>query len=139
MRHRKKTVKLGRMSSHRKAMLNNMAASVINHKRIQTTLPKARAVVPLIDKLITWGKRGTLHDRRLAYTILKDRTLVGKLFTEVAPEMAERNGGYTRIAKAGMRAGDNAPLAILELMGVELAQAEEKKEKKKAKKEKKQT
>ena len=125
------------MTSHRKAMLNNMVASVINHKRIQTTLPKARAVVPLLDKLITWGKRGTLHDRRLAYAVLKDRTLVGKLFTEVAPELSERSGGYARIAKTGMRAGDNAQMAILELIGLEPAPVEEKKQKKKDKKEKK--
>lgn len=133
MRHRNKTIKLGRMSSHRKAMLNNMAASLIICKKIQTTEPKAQAVVPLIDKLITWAKRGSLHDRRLAFSVLKDRTLVGKLFSEVAPVMADRAGGYTRIYKTGFRPGDCAPMAIIELIGTEVEAVAEKKPKKKKK------
>lgn len=133
MRHKKRTVKLGRMSSHRKAMLSNMAASVVLHKKVQTTLPKARAVVPVVDKLIRWSKRGTLHDRRLAFSILKDRDLVGKLFTEIAPEMASRNGGYSRITKTGYRKGDNAPLAIVEIVGFESTIEVEPKSKKKKK------
>lgn len=136
MRHKVKTVKLGRMSSHRKAMLSTTAKNIILHKRIQTTVPKAHAVVPVIERLVTWAKGGTLHERRKAYRILKDRPLVGKLFNEVAPVMAGKTGGYTRIIKTGHRKGDGASMAILELLGFE-KQAEDasklKKEKKKTK------
>lgn len=133
MKHRKKIVKLGRMSSHRKSMLSNMASSLILHKRIHTTVPKANAVVPLVDKLVTWAKKGSLKDRRLAYRVLKDRSLVGKLFTEIAPLMNSRNGGYTRVIKAGVRAGDSAPMAVLELVGLETKEASSKVKKTKKK------
>lgn len=135
MRHRMKIVKLGRMSSHRKAMFSNMAASIIVHKKIHTTLPKAKAIEPVVARLITWAKEGTIHARRLAFRILKSRDLVKLLFTEIGPMMAGRKGGYTRILKAGTRAGDGAPMAILELVGQELVEPkEEKKDKKKEKK-----
>lgn len=135
MKHRKKIVKLGRMSSHRNAMFSNMAGSFFTHKKIHTTLPKARGVESLIERLITWGKEGTIHARRLAFSILKSRTLVKILFTEIAPKMANRRGGYTRILKAGVRAGDGAPMAILELVGQEAVESkEETKGKKKEKK-----
>lgn len=133
MRHRKKIVKLGRMSSHRKAMLSNMAASLILHKKIYTTLPKAKAVVPLVDRLITWAKAGSLHARRLAFGILRDRTLVKRLFTEIASSMVNHNGGYTRIIKAGNRPGDGAPMAFLELVE-EVPQEQIKEKPKKVKK-----
>lgn len=135
MRHRKRIVKLGRMSSHRKSMLSNMASSLISHKKIHTTVSKAHAVTPLVDKLITWSRKGTLKDRRLAYRILKDRTLVGKLFTEIAPVMKDRNGGYTRILRTGIRKGDSAPMAILELVGLEEVEKTPAKTKKSKKKE----
>lgn len=135
MRHRKKIIKLGRMSSHRKAMLSNMAGSLLLYKRIHTTFPKAKAVVPLVDRLITRAKEGSLHSRRIAFRILKDQSLVNRLFTEIGPAMANRSGGYTRIIKAGTRPGDGAPMALLEL--VEGVVTEEPKEKGKKKKEKK--
>jgi len=138
MKHRKKVLKLGRMSSHRFAMLYNMAGSLIVHKKIHTTVPKAKAVVPTVSKLITWAKEGTLHARRLAFSILKDKDIVKILFDEVAKTMANRPGGYTRIIKAGFRPGDGAPMAILELVGFENVVAEQpktKEEKKKIKEE----
>ena len=134
MKHRKKVVKLGRMSSHRHSMLYNMASSLIISKKIHTTLAKAHAVTPVVDKLITWAKGGSLKERRLAFRYLKDRTLVGKLFTEVAPMMNDRNGGYTRILKSGIRKGDGALMAIIELVGSETVEtpAKSKKVKKKS-------
>lgn len=134
MRHRKKVIKLGRMSSHRNAMLSNMAGSIIVHKKIYTTLPKANAVAPLIDNLVTWAKEGSLHAHRLAFRILKDRNLVKTLFTEVAPALTGHTGGYTRVIRAGNRTGDGAPMAIIELVGHE--PKEEKPEKGGKKKEK---
>lgn len=122
------------MSSHRKAMLCNMASSLLVHKRIHTTFPKAKAVVPLVDKLITWSKKGTIHARRLSFSILRNRLLVKKLFTEIAPTMTNRSGGYTRIIKAGVRAGDGAPMALIELTAEEAVEEKEPKKKKKAKK-----
>lgn len=127
MRHRKKIVKLGRMSSHRKAMLSNMAASLLTHKKIHTTFSKAKAVVPLIDKLITWARKGSLHYRRLSFSVLRDSSLVNKLFDEIAPTMTDHNGGYTRIIKAGTRRGDGSLMALIEL--VSKAVEEEKREK----------
>jgi len=137
MRHRKRVVKLGRTSDHRKFMLSNMAASLIVHKRIQTTLAKAHAVVPVVNKLITWAKDGSLQAHRLAYKILRDRDIVGMLFKELPPAMGERNGGYTRILKAGIRKGDSALMVVLELVGMEPVEDLEKKKKKKNKKEQK--
>lgn len=135
MKHRKRIVKLGRMSSHRNAMFSNMAGSIIQYKKIHTTLPKANAISPFIEKLITWAKEGSIHSRRLALSILKDRSLVKTLFTEIAPIMKDRRGGYSRIIKAGVRTGDGAPMAIIELVGLEAVEKkEEKKEKKKERK-----
>jgi large subunit ribosomal protein L17 len=114
MRHRVKSVKLGRTSQHRDAMLSNMVGSLILHNRIKTTLAKAKAVRPVAEKIITLGKKGTLHHRRLAMAQLGDPTVVKKLFTEVAPRFKEREGGYTRILKLGPRRSDAAPMALIE-------------------------
>lgn len=114
MRHRVKTVKLGRTSQHRDAMLANMVGSLIHHNRITTTLAKAKAVRPLAEKIVTLGKKGTLHHRRLALAKLGDRAAVKKLFAEIAPRFQERKGGYTRILKLGPRRSDAAPMALIE-------------------------
>ena len=124
------------MTSHRKAMLNNMAGSVLQYKKIHTTSAKAKAVVPLIDRLIGWAKKDTIHYRRLAFSVLKDRSLVRKLFTEITPSLKSRNSGYTRIIRSGVRHGDGAALVLLQLVGQEDA-AEESKEKTKQKKKQK--
>lgn len=139
MKHKKKIVKLGRMTSHRKAMLNNMASSVVSYRKIHTTVQKAKAVTPLVHKLITWGKNGSLSSRRLAFRVLKDRSMVKKLFVEVAPLMNDYKGGYTRIIRTGVRHGDGASMAILELVGQsaiaeDKGKAVSKKDKKKASK-----
>src|ERR1700761_3319755 len=114
MRHQKNTRKLGRTSSHRDAMLANLVASLILHKRVKTTLAKAKAARPLAEKLVTLGKAGTLHDRRLAVAKIGQREAVSKLFKEVAPGFKDRKGGYTRIIKLGPRQSDSAPVALLE-------------------------
>ena len=114
MRHQKKTRKLGRTSSHRDAMLANLVASLIQHKRVKTTLAKAKAARPLAEKLVTLGKRGTLHDRRLAVAKIGQRDAVSKLFAEIAPGFKDRKGGYNRIVKLGPRQSDSAPIAFLE-------------------------
>jgi large subunit ribosomal protein L17 len=119
MRHRRKTVKLGRTAEHRKAMLANQTCSLIEHGRITTTLAKAKAVRPLAEKMVTLGKRGSLHARRRALALLHNnstRTVkaVGKLFAEIAPRSAARNGGYTRVVKLGPRSSDSAPMAFIE-------------------------
>ena len=116
MRHRKIRRKLGRTTSHREALLSNMAAALITHGRITTTLAKSKALRPVVEKLITLGKRQDISARRRAALILKDKDAVKKLFTEVGPRYGERNGGYTRIMRLGPRAGDGAPMAILELV-----------------------
>jgi large subunit ribosomal protein L17 len=116
MRHRTSGRKLNRTSSHRKAMLRNMAAALLKHEQISTTLPKAKELKPYVDKLITLGKRGDLHARRQAVSVLRDRDLTAKLFDTLASRYAERNGGYTRVLKAGMRYGDAAPMALIELV-----------------------
>ncbi len=116
MRHRKSGLKLNRTSSHRKAMLANMAGALIKHEQIRTTLPKARALRPVVEKLITLARRGGLHARRLAARRLKTPGEVAKLFAALAPRYAERKGGYTRIVKAGFRRGDDAPAAVIELV-----------------------
>jgi large subunit ribosomal protein L17 len=116
MRHRISGRKLNRTSSHRKAMLRNMAAALVKHEQISTTLPKAKELKPYVDKLITLGKRGDLHARRQALSVLRDRELTAKLFDTLASRYAERNGGYTRVLKAGMRYGDAAPMALIELV-----------------------
>ena len=114
MRHQKKTRKLGRTSQHRDLMLANIVASLIIHKRVKTTLAKAKAARPLAEKLVTLGKGGTLHDRRLAVAKIGQRDVVGKLFAEIAPGFKDRKGGYTRIIKLGPRQSDSAPIALLE-------------------------
>ncbi len=116
MRHRMSGRKLNRTSAHRKAMLRNMAAALVKHEQIKTTLPKAKELKPYLDKLITLGKRGDLHARRQALSVLGDRALTAKLFDTLAPRYAERNGGYTRVLKVGPRYGDGAPMAYIELV-----------------------
>ncbi|WP_374274373.1 50S ribosomal protein L17 [Brevundimonas sp.] len=116
MRHGAAYRKLGRTASHRQAMFANMAASLIKHEQITTTLPKAKELRPFVEKLVTLGKKGDLHARRQAISHVRDVTQVGKLFETLAPRYAERNGGYIRIMKAGFRHGDNAPMAVIEFV-----------------------
>ncbi|WP_299481600.1 50S ribosomal protein L17 [uncultured Roseibium sp.] len=116
MRHGKSGRKLNRTSSHRKAMFANMAASLIKHEQIVTTLPKAKEMKPIIDKLITLGKRGDLHARRQAISQIRDTAMVAKLFDTLGERYKDRNGGYSRVLKAGFRYGDNAPMAVIELV-----------------------
>ncbi len=116
MRHGMAGRKLNRTSSHRKAMFANMAASLIEHEQIVTTLPKAKEIRPIVEKLVTLGKRGDLHARRQAISQIKDQDAVRKLFDSLASRYATRNGGYLRIMKAGFRTGDNAPMAVIEFV-----------------------
>ena len=116
MRHRLSGRKLNRTSSHRKAMFANMAAALIKHEQIKTTLPKAKDLRPVVDRLITLGKRGGLHARRQALSVLRDTGLADKLFTTLAERYAARPGGYTRVLRAGFRYGDAAPMAFIELV-----------------------
>jgi large subunit ribosomal protein L17 len=116
MRHRLSGRKLNRTSSHRKAMFANMAAALIKHEQIRTTLPKAKDLRRVVERLITLGKRGDLHARRQALAVLRDTGLTGKLFGPLAERYADRPGGYTRVLKAGFRYGDAAPMAIIELV-----------------------
>ena len=119
MRHRLAHRKLGRTSSHRRAMLRNMVTEFLDKERIITTLPKAKELRSVAEKMITLGKKEGLHARRQALSYIKRKEVVHKLFADVAPRFSERNGGYTRILKLGIRKGDNAELAILELVGSE--------------------
>ena len=116
MRHRHGLRKLNRTSSHRLAMLRNMAVSLLKHEAIKTTLPKAKELRRVVEPIITLGKRPSLANRRLAFNRLRDRAMVGKLFDELGPRYAKRNGGYLRILKFGFRQGDNAPMALVELL-----------------------
>ncbi|MEE9590479.1 MAG: 50S ribosomal protein L17 [Hyphomicrobiaceae bacterium] len=116
MRHRNGHRKLNRTSSHRRAMFANMAASLIKHEQIVTTLPKAKELRGVTDKLITLAKKGDLHSRRLAIARLRDEEMVKKLFDTLAERYQEREGGYTRVLKAGFRHGDSAPMAVIELV-----------------------
>lgn len=116
MRHRNSNRKLNRTSSHRLAMLRNMANSLLRHEVIKTTLPKAKELRRVAEPLITLGKEATLANRRLAFNRLRDRDIVGKLFNELGPRYQSRNGGYLRILKCGFRVGDNAPMALVELV-----------------------
>ena len=116
MRHGNANRKLNRTSSHRKAMFANMSAALIKHEQIVTTLPKAKELRPIVEKLITLGKRGDLHARRQAISQMKDETQVQKLFGVLGPRYQDRQGGYVRILKAGFRYGDNAPIAVIELV-----------------------
>jgi large subunit ribosomal protein L17 len=135
MRHQKKTVKLGRTAEHRKALLANQVCSLITHQRIKTTLAKAKAVRPLAEKMVTLGKNGSLHARRNALSILRQKDVVKKLFDDIAPRSKDRNGGYTRIVKLGQRKSDSAAMAFIEWVdaaaAVEEKPAEEKKSKRK--------
>ncbi len=116
MRHRMSGRKLNRTSSHRKAMFANMAVALLKHEQIKTTLPKAKELSPIVDKLITLGKRDTLHAKRRVFAMLRDEATTAKLFETLAPRYAERHGGYTRVLKAGFRYGDSAPMAVIELV-----------------------
>ena len=116
MRHGNTNRKLNRTSAHRKAMFANMSASLIKHEQIVTTLPKAKELRPIVEKLITLGKRGDLHARRQAIAQMRDETQVQKLFATIGPRYKDHNGGYIRILKAGFRYGDNAALAVIELV-----------------------
>ena len=136
MRHQKKTIKLGRTAEHRKALLANQVCSLIEHQRIKTTLAKAKAVRPLAEKMVTLGKRGSIHARRTALATLRQKNAIKKLFDDIAPRSTERNGGYTRIVKLGQRKSDSAPMAFIEWVdaapAIEEKEAEEKKAKRKA-------
>jgi len=116
VRHAKTHRKFNRRSDHRRSMLANLAASLIKHEQITTTLPKAKDLRPVVEKLVTLGKRGDLHARRQAIAQMRDLAMVRKLFEVIGPRYKERNGGYTRVMKAGFRYGDNAPLAVIELV-----------------------
>lgn len=124
MRHLKRTAKLGRTGSHRNAMLANLVCSLIKHKRVTTTLAKAKAARSVAEKMVTLGKHGTLHDRRLAAARLHQEDAVKILFMEIAPTQKERHGGYTRIVKLNQRSGDAAQLAILEWVDVPVTPVE---------------
>lgn len=116
MRHGMKQRKLNRTSQHRTAMFANMAAALVKHEQIVTTLPKAKELKPIIEKLITLGKKGGLANRRLAISRMRDEAQVAKLFDTLAARYADRQGGYARVLKAGFRYGDNAPMAVIELV-----------------------
>ena len=117
MRHRKKIAKLGRNAAHRKAMLRNLATDLLRHERVTTTLSKAKAVRRVAERLVTLGKRDTLHARRHAARLIRDKDVLSKVFNELAPRYAERPGGYTRIMRLSTRAGDRAEMAIIEMVG----------------------
>jgi len=135
MRHGRAVIKLSRNKSHREAMLSNMSASILEHVQVRTTLAKARAVKRWTDYLVSLGKRGDLHSRRLAFSVLKNRKLVKKLFDEIAPKLTTRQGGYTKVLKLGFRQGDGAKMAVVQLL-VEKPKIEKKKKGEKDEKEK---
>jgi large subunit ribosomal protein L17 len=126
MRHLKHGYKLGRNPAHRRATLRNLVTNVITHERITTTILRARAARPLVERMITLGKRDTLHARRQAAAFLQTPDATRKLFADLAPRFADRNGGYTRIVRTGWRIGDGAELAVLELIGSELKKKQKK-------------
>ena len=134
MRHQKKTVRLGRKAEHRKALLANQVCSLIEHRRIKTTLAKAKAVRPIAEKMVTLGKNGSIHARRMAFATLRHKDAVKTLFDEIAPASTERNGGYTRIIRLGQRQSDSASMAFLEWVDAVIAAEEKPGEDKKAKK-----
>ena len=134
MRHALGLRKLNRTSSHRLAMLRNMTNSLLRHEEITTTLPKAKELRRVAEPMITLGKKPSLANRRLAFNRLRDRGIVEKLFDELGPRFAKRNGGYLRILKSGFRKGDNAPLALVTLMDRPEGGAEEKADEKKSEK-----
>jgi len=116
MRHRQAGRKLNRTSSHRKSLFKNMSQALIKHEQIITTLPKAKELKSVVEKLITLGKNGSMHCRRLAFNQLRDKEIVAKLFDKIATRYTDRRGGYTRVLKAGFRYGDSAPMAVIELV-----------------------
>src|SRR2546421_10499636 len=134
MRHQKKTVKLGRKAEHRKALLANQVCNLIEHQRIKSTLAKAKAVRPLAEKMVTLGKNGSTHARRTAFSALRHKDAVKKLFDEIAPRSTERNGGYTRIVRLGQRKSDSASLAFIEWGDAAVVGEEQPAEDKKTKK-----
>lgn len=121
MRHRKHGRKLNRTPSHRQAMFANMSAALVKHEQITTTLPKAKELRPIVEKLVTLAKRGDLHARRLIIAKTRDQTTAAKLIDVLAPRYGERAGGYTRVLKAGFRHGDNAPMAVIEFVDRDVA------------------
>ena len=125
MRHRRATVKLGRTTAHRRAMLRNMVTSLIREERVVTTIPKAKECRRVAERIITFARRGDLHARRQAGRVVQDNTVLKKLFEEIGPRFADRHGGYTRLLKTGFRAGDNAEMSLLELLPDEKAMAKE--------------
>jgi large subunit ribosomal protein L17 len=136
MRHQKKTIKLGRTAEHRRALLANQVCALIQHQRIKTTLAKAKAVRPLAERMVTLGKNGSIHARRRALAVLRQKSVVKKLFDDIAQRSAERNGGYTRIVKLGARKSDSARMAFIEWVDAEhIAEEKTKKEKKAKRKE----
>jgi large subunit ribosomal protein L17 len=132
MRHGHGLRKLNRTSSHRLAMLRNMTVSLLRHEEIRTTLPKAKELRRVVEPMITLGKKASLANRRLAFDRLRDRDIVTKLFDDLGPRYAKRNGGYLRILKTGFRKGDNAPLALVSLLDRPDTEVEETQDKKKA-------
>ena len=122
MRHLKQGRKLGRTSAHRKALLRNLATALLEHERIITTEPKAKELRRVADKLVTLGKRGNLHARRQALQVVQSNAIVQKLFNEIAPRFAGRQGGYTRILRLGYRPGDAAAMAVIELVDTQIAE-----------------
>ena len=136
MRHQKKTIRLGRTADHRRALLANQVCALIQHQRIKTTLAKAKAVRPLAERMVTLGKNGSIHARRRALAVLRQKSVVEKLFDDIAQRSAERNGGYTRIVKLGARKSDSARMAFIEWVDAEhIAEEKPKKEKKARRKE----
>ena len=133
MRHQKKTVKLGRTADHRRALLANQVCALIQHQRITTTLAKAKAVRPLAERMVTLGKNGSIHARRRALAVLRQKDVVKKLFDDIAQRSAERNGGYTRIVKLGARKSDSARMAFIEWVDAEHVAEEKPTKEKKAK------
>src|SRR5258707_2641363 len=135
MRPQKKTIKLGRTADHRRALLANQVCALIEHQRIKTTLAKAKAVRPLAERMVTLGKNGSIHARRRALAVLRQKGIVKKLFDDIAQRSAERNGGYTRIVKICARKSDSAHMAVIEWVDAEYVVEEKTKKEKKAKRE----
>src|SRR6184192_3077848 len=133
MRHQNNTIKMGRTADHRRALLANQVCALIEHQRIKTTLAKAKAVRPLAERMVTLGKNGSIHARRTALATLRQKNVVKKLFDDIAPRSAERNGGYTRIVKLGKRKSDSASMAFIEWVDMAEVVEEKPAEKKKAK------
>ena len=136
MRHGRKIQKLGMKTDHRKAMMANMATSLFRRGRITTTLSRAKALSPFVERLVSFAIRGDLHARRLAASTIRDKEVLKRLFAEIGPELKERKGGYTRLVRAGFRRGDGASLAVIELLIVKKVVKEEKEKKEEKKGEK---